>query len=312
MRPIRVPDRQLLPARVLGRTGMRVSVLGFGGAVIGIPDYLRPTGADEAREEEEAVESLARAVERGITYFDTAPGYGEGRSEDLMGRVLEPVRGDVRIATKVGMRPEHDPSAWMESVRASLERLRTDHVDVLQVHGNTWTDESAQWLLGTPAEFLEEVRGRGLATAVGFTAEAPSGGVETLVRSGRFDVMQIAYSVIYQGACDYQREPFGVIPLAKSLGLGVTTMRTTTSGVFQRLLHTEFPELDPARISRLAIRFVLSTPEVDCALVGMSEPAEVEANAALAADEADRVDLRALHDFFGRRGTRGRPHGSRT
>jgi len=99
-----------------------------------------------------------------------------------------------------------------------------------------------------------------------------------MLHSGEFETMQVAYGPIYQGACDYQREPFGVVPLAKSLGVGVLTMRTTTSGVLQKLLACEFPELDPARITRLAIRFVLSTPQVDCALIGMRSAAEVRQN----------------------------------
>jgi aryl-alcohol dehydrogenase-like predicted oxidoreductase len=288
-----------LPTRPLGRTGIEASVLGFGGAVVGITDYLERSSADRSQDDAESTATIEAAVSRGITYFDTAPGYGAGRSEALLGSALEPHRQDVQLATKVGVHPGDDPAAWSESLGASLERLKTDHVELLQLHGNTWTDDSVDWVLEGPAAWLGEVKARGLATSVGITAEAPSGALETLLRSGAFDVLQIAYSVIYQDPCDYQREPFGVIPLAKSLGLGVTTMRTTTSGVFQRLLHSEFPELDSARLSRLAIKFVLSTPEVDCALVGMSHPAEVEQNAALAADETDRLDLRRLHDFFG-------------
>jgi hypothetical protein len=276
---------------------MDVSVLGFGGAVIGIEGYLRPAGG--TGEQAAADTALHTAIERGVTFFDTAPGYGAGRSETLMGQALEPYRDRIRLSTKIGLRPDGDPQMWSESVRASLERLRTDHVDLLQVHGNTWTEENSAWLLGAPLEWLESIRDQGLTRAIGITAEAPSGALEMLLRTGRFDVLQIAYSVIYQDPCDYQRAPFGVIPLAKSLDIGVLTMRTTTSGVFQRLLHSEFPELDSARLSRLAIKFVLSTPEIDCALVGMSDVDEVEQNCALAADEADRLDLVKLHDFFG-------------
>jgi hypothetical protein len=288
--------RSQLPHKRLGATGMDVSVLAFGGAVIGIEGYLQPAGDTS---EDGIATALRTAVERGITLYDTAPGYGAGRSEELIGRTLEPYRDSIKISTKIGLRPDGDPGAWSDSVRSSLERLRTDHVDLLQVHGNTWTEENSGWLLGTPLEWLESMRDQGLARAIGITAEAPSGALELLLRTRRFDVLQIAYSVIYQDPCDYQRAPFGVIPLARSLGMGVLTMRTTTSGVFQRLLHSEFPELDGTRLSRLAIKFVLSTPEVDCALVGMSHAAEVEENCALAADESDRLDLVKLHDFFG-------------
>ena len=291
--------QRTLPERRLGRTEMHVSVLGFGGAVIGIKDYLRTSEPDDEAAAASARATVGAAYEAGVNYFDTAPGYGSGRSEALIGRTLESVRDSVFFATKVGVHQGDRSDKWTETLHESLERLRTDHVDVLQFHGNTWTDESAEWALDEPIQWLEDVKARGLTRAIGVTAEAPSGALERMLRTRRFDMLQIAYSVIYQDACDYQREPFGIIPLAKSLDLGVTTMRTTTSGVFQRLLHSEFPELDSDRLSRLAIKFVLSTPQVDSALVGMSKPSEVTANAALASDESDRLDLRKLHDFFG-------------
>jgi predicted aldo/keto reductase-like oxidoreductase len=75
-------------------------------------------------------------------------------------------------------------------------------------------------------------------------------------------------------------------------------MRTATSGVLHKLLKSEFPELDDARITRLAIRFSLSTREVDCPLIGMRTPQEVRANAALARDPAALIDLHKAHDFF--------------
>ena len=243
-----------------------------------------------------ATVEAARA--RGVNFFDTAPGYGGGRSEAIIGEALQPYRDSVYLATKVGVHPGDQPETWTASVVRSLERLRTDHVDLLQLHGNTWTDDLADWVLSEPLPWLESMRSQGLARWIGLTAEAPSGGLERLLRSSRFHVLQMAYSVIYQCACDYQRAPFGVIPLAKELGMGVLTMRTTTSGVLHTLLRAEFPDLGDERISRLAIKFVLSTPEVDCALVGMGDPREVEANYRLAADLSNRFDLAALHDFF--------------
>jgi hypothetical protein len=284
--------------RPLGVTGLNVSALGFGGAVIGIEGYLKQPGEEAVIALDVARATVAAARAKGVNFFDTAPGYGGGRSEAIIGETLEPYRDSVHLATKVGVHPGEHPEAWTASVMRSLERLRTDHVDLLQLHGNTWTDELADWVLAEPLPWLETMRRQGLARWIGLTAEAPSAGLERLLRSGRFHVLQMAYSVIYQCACDYQRAPFGVIPLAKELGMGVLTMRTTTSGVLHNLLRAEFPDLGDDRISRLAIKFVLSTPEVDCALVGMGDPGEVDANCGLAADLANRFDLVALHDFF--------------
>lgn len=291
-----------LTLRPLGSTGLRVPPIGFGGAPIGLRNYLTAADRDDAAYRTQAAAAIDTALRHGLILFDTAPGYGFGRSETIIGAALEGRRDGVVLASKVKVTPGDASAAWTDSLRASLDRLRTDRVDLLQLHGNTWPDELAGWAIGEPLEWLREMRGRRLTRHIGFTAETPSGGVERMVRSGGFETLQVAYGVIYQGACDHQRSPFGVVPLARSLGLGVFAMRTTTSGVLQKLLATEFAELDPDRITRLAIRFVLSTPEIDCALIGMQSPAEVEANCAIAADPSDRIDVRALHDFY-----QGRP-----
>lgn len=290
--------------RTLGRTGLHVSALGFGGAPLGIPGYLDPDGrADRDGEafRTEALAALREALARGINYFDTAPGYGEGRSERLFGEALEAHRGNIHVATKY---PFGDgtatPEQRTEGLRASLDRLRTDHVDVLLLHGGTFDDALAERILASGAlDWAEEMRARGLCRWTGITAEGPSGALERLLRTGRFDVAEIAYSLIYQSTCDHQREPpQGVIPLARSLGLGVTVMRPATSGFLQKLLPAAFPGLDASAVTRLAFQFVLSTPEIDCALVGMRSAVEVRENAALAADLSARLDLKALHHRF--------------
>jgi aryl-alcohol dehydrogenase-like predicted oxidoreductase len=287
-----------IPTRRLGRTDIHASVLGFGGAVIGIEGYLRRPGEPAAIPDDSALAAVDAARAGGINFFDTAPGYGAGRSEDLMGRALEPYRSSVYLATKVAVHPGDSAMTWQRSLEQSLRRLRTESVDLLQLHGSAWSDDAATWITGQPLEWLTAVRDAGLARWIGITAEAPSGGLERLLRCGGFDVLQVAYNVIYQSSCDYQRAPFGVIPLAKTLGMGTLTMRTTTSGVLHRLLRSEFPDLDMGRISRLAIRFVLSTPEVDCALVGMGNTAEIAENCALARDSSNRLSLVDLHDSF--------------
>lgn len=143
------------------------------------------------------------------------------------------------------------------------------------------------------------MRAEGLCRHVGITAEAPSGALEHLLRSGAFDVLQIAFSVICQSVCDHQRERArGVIPLARSLGMACSPRAARRPASSRACSPPSSPEGDPARAARLALRFVLSTPEVDCALVGMRTVVEAETNAALAADPAARLDVRALHDRF--------------
>jgi aryl-alcohol dehydrogenase-like predicted oxidoreductase len=285
--------------RTLGRTGLRVSAIGFGGAPIGIPHYLGHEDRDSPSFQAQAIQAIGEAVARGVTYFDTAPSYGDGRAERLLGEALTGQRDRVVLATKYAFHPGQDPAACTERLRQSLARLRADSVDVLQLHGSVWQDATAEQVLASGVlEWADAMRERGLCRHLGITAEGPSGALERLLRTGRFEVIEMAYSVIYQSACDYQRQPTGIIPLARSLGMGVTTMRPTTCGVLQRLMASEFPEIDQDRLTQLALNFVLSTPEVDCVVIGMRCVQEVVANVALAEDRQRRLDLRFLHDRF--------------
>jgi aryl-alcohol dehydrogenase-like predicted oxidoreductase len=285
--------------RELGRTGLKVSRIGFGGAPIGISNYLSPEDRSSDEFRARAIEAISAAVVGGINYFDSAQAYGDGRSERIIGEALAGFRNQVVLATKFLFQDGKPNDLYSRDLQHSLERLKTDYIDVLQVHGNVWDDQTADRLLGSGVlDWADSQREKGLVRFIGITAEGPSGGLERLVKSGRFDVLEIAYSVIYQATCDYQRAPTGIIPLAKSLGIGVTVMRPTTCGVLQKLLRSAFPELDTGRITELAINFVLSTPEVDCVVVGMRNPEEVRANIALAEDTSRRLDLTWLHDRF--------------
>ena len=280
----------------LGRTGLNVSRLGFGGAPMGIPNYLSPDDRDSEAFHTAGVAAIREAVARGITYFDTAPGYGQGRSERIFGEGLDGHRGRVVLATKYGFGDGLTREPFFDNLKASLDRLRTGHVDILQFHGGYFDDACADRILASGVlDWVDEAQAKGLCRFRGITAEGPSGGLERLLRTGRFDTLMIAYNLIYQSACNHANQPTGIIPFARSLGIGVTTMRPTTCGFLQKLLGAA---IDPAKVTRLAIRFVLSTPEVDCCVVGMRNAQEVAANVALAEDMGGRLDVKALHNRF--------------
>src|SRR5262245_355241 len=105
-----------LPKRILGRTGIEVSAIGFGGAAIGIDNYL----TDEQRRSDTLMQrshdAVLAALEEGITYFDTAPGYGTGLSETIIGNAIGGRHEGITIATKVGVRPDQRPSDWTRSL----------------------------------------------------------------------------------------------------------------------------------------------------------------------------------------------------
>jgi len=110
-----------LPRRVLGRTGASVSILGFGSGSRFTNFY-----SDDAGEA-----AVRRAIDCGITYLDTAAGYGDGRSETIYGRVMKTRRNEVFLATKNAVR-DRDPA--LRVFEQSLKRLQTDHVDLLHIH----------------------------------------------------------------------------------------------------------------------------------------------------------------------------------
>lgn len=285
--------------RQLGRTDLHVSRIGFGGAPLGLRGYLDHEDKSSEAFERRARRAIRAALEQGITFFDTAPGYGGGRSEEIMGRALEGHRDDVVLATKFGGWHERDAEALERQLTESLSRLRTDHVDLLQVHGGYYGQEDATALLeGGVMDWAERERERGRCRYLGLTAETASGPLERLLDSGRFDTLQIAYSFIYQSHCDYQRGPKGIIPFARERGLGILSMRTATSGFLQRVMKQEFPQVPTDELTAFAIRFVLSTEEIDCALIGMRSEREVEMNVELAEDLSNRLDLARLNDRY--------------
>ncbi|MBN1642004.1 MAG: aldo/keto reductase, partial [Anaerolineae bacterium] len=257
--------------RTLGRTGLRVSEVGVGGAQFGLTDYMGRWDAHSAEAERAATATIHRALELGYTYFDTAPGYGDGRSEEMVGRALEGHRSEVVIATKVSG-GEWAPDAIRRSVEASLRRLRTDAIDVIQFHDGWYHPEQVDQILQRGGlETFQQLKQEGLARFIGFTCEGPSAGVERLIATGAFDVMQVRYNLMYQHPSDWENDE-GVIRQADALGMGIVLMRPLTSGVFQRLMARAFPQIDVLDVGRLLLNYVLSDPYVDVALVGMREP----------------------------------------
>lgn len=282
--------------RTLGRTGLRVSEIGFGGAPAGITHYIERWDTAAEAERGSLVRAIRRGLDLGLNYLDTAPGYGAGLGEEIYGEATAGRRDGVVLATKTGAR---DPAGIMQSVEDSLRRLRTDRIDVLQFHGGWYpTDDVEKILRQGGLETYQRLRAQGKVRFLGFTAEGPSGGVSDLIATDAFDVMQCRYNLLNQQTCDYVNQA-GIIREAEARGMGVVTMRTLTSGIFQKLLCESFLDaVSGLDLDRFLLNFVLSNPLIDVALVGMRRPEEVEANNALSDDPDARLDLEALHVRF--------------
>lgn len=276
-----------------GPNRVPVSRLGFGGATAGLTNYIETYDPGETANRDTMLAALRHAVAQGVSYFDTAPGYGDGLAETIFGEALQ--GAPVFVATKV---PLGAAGRVRQSLEASLRRLRRDRIDLLQLHGTSYgADEEAVVLRpGGMLEELQRLKDAGLVGMIGFTTEDNNVAVYRFIASSGFDVMQLCYNVMHQHPYDSTR-PFGSLIEAKRRGMATVTMRTATSGVFQRWIQAVNPG-NTFDYTAALIQFVLSNPLVDVALVGMRDVATVDANVGIWRDVAGRIDVAALQERY--------------
>ena len=280
-----------------GKTGRTVSRLGFGGAVVGLKNYLR--GYDPIDKEQRAlvVAALEKAVELGVTYFDTAPGYGAGQSELIFG---EGLRGadfsKLFIATKVSSR--FNKGEGIRSIENSLKRLGVPVLDLVQLHGSSYSMEHADFVLadGGMLDELDDAKRQGLIRYIGFTTEDNNDSVYRFIRSGRFDMYQLCYNLFFQHPYDPNR-PFCSLFEAEKHGMGISSMRPTTSGLFSKWMRMVDPDNNRDYTKDL-IRFCFSNPLIDVVLVGMRSAERVIENVALCDDTGGRMDIMDLFRYY--------------
>jgi L-galactose dehydrogenase/L-glyceraldehyde 3-phosphate reductase len=290
--------------RPFGRTGLSVSEIGFG---CGPTAGLMVRGDDKARRD-----SVARALELGIDYFDTAPAYGDTLSEQHLGTTLRALGAKPVIATKIALElPDlaDIPGAVTRSIAGSIARLGVRRLDLVQLHNRVATARAVKADIGTGAMLtvddvlakdgvvptLEGLRARGLVAHFGCCAYGGEpASIARLIDSGAFAMMLLHYSPANPsafGPCptglrDYAR----LGARAAAAGMGVIALRVLDGGVLLRnpppALATLAKDID-ADLPALALRFVLSNENVATALVGFSDIAQIEA--ACAAAEAGKL-----------------------
>lgn len=222
--------------RTLGRTGLQVSALGFGaGAVGGLMTKGRP--ADQER-------AVARAIELGINYFDTAALYGDGESEKNLGRVLKKLKTEVVVGTKVRLGKEHRGkvgAAVAKGMEDSLKRLGRDHVDLFQLHNPLTAEDGDDNLaiaiaLNEVVPALEKLRKQGKTRFIGFSGVGETPALLKAVDSGAFDTVQVVFNALNPSAGgpmpkgtpgqDYGR----LIDRAKAADMGTIVIRALAGG----------------------------------------------------------------------------------
>jgi aryl-alcohol dehydrogenase-like predicted oxidoreductase len=273
--------------RKLGRTGLEVSPIAIGGAAF---TYVhKAQGWDPMSEDgrKTVYATINTALDRGINYVDTAPAYGNGYSETLVGEVMKTRRKDCVLASKVWYELDH--KGVIDSVHESLKRLHTDHIDIMQVHGRMYTPAEVEHILTDgPLDALLELREAGKIGHIGITTEEPWTVIPFLAHEA-IEVYQVAYNIIYQAAARHF-----LIEAAK-VNAGVVSMRTMTSGIFQREAGFLAPEWQAARdLYEVALKFVLSDSRVHAGIVGVRWPEEVEKNVRLVEGWKPPIDFATM------------------
>ena len=245
-----------LPTAVLGRTGLRVTRLGYGAA------HRKPQSDDNAQAVHEAV------LDSGVNFIDTADDYGN--SEELIGRYMSARSGEYYIATKCGGSPSGH--VWtgencLKTMEASLERLRTDTIDIMQLHNPTVAESEAGGLV----DALKEMRDSGKVRWIGASTTLPH--LPTYLDWGVFDVFQIPYSAL-------EREHEDWITKAAEAGVGIVIRGGVAMGEpgkgkgsadrWQTFEEAGLDELLDEGDDRTAflLRYTLTHPNADTIIVG--------------------------------------------
>ncbi|MEQ9641066.1 MAG: aldo/keto reductase [Alphaproteobacteria bacterium] len=289
--------------RRLGRTGLQVSELTFGGGWVG--GILIDADDDTRRE------CLKRALDAGVNWIDTAPSYGQGASETALGWLLKEIPADQRpgLGTKVRLDTSDlsDIAGQVErSVHDSLKRLDMDRVDLLQLH-NPLLAETAPDRIGIDKllerggvlDALETVQAQGLTRFLGFTAVGEAPACVAAIESGRFDTAQVYYNMIAPTAATGSPPGWtgpvqdGVLDACRARDLGVLVIRVFAAGVLATDVRhgREVQIFDAADVSveerraaavfkvlgdkygtraQTALRFALSNTDVSTVIFGLA------------------------------------------
>ena len=264
--------------RQLGKTDMQVSVLGFGGSEIGYEHASRETVA----------KLLNSALDAGLNVIDTAECY-EG-SEELIGETVSNRRNDYYLFTKCGHPRGIGSEDWsipslLESIERSLERLQTDHIDLIQLHG------CSESILrkGDVISALQTAQEKGYSRYIGYSGDSVA--AKYAVESGAFDTLQTSINIADQEALDL------TLPLARERQVGVIAKRPIANAAWKeehkpiesyhhvywdrlQKLQYDFIRSGPLEKSIAhALRFTLSIPGVHTAIVGTSNPGRWSQNA---------------------------------
>jgi len=280
-----------IPTRVFGKTGVKLPILGYGGAAL-------PKVWGNPLSHEDRVKLVRYAYDRGVRYYDTGGNYMD--SQAILGEALKDVRDNVYLVSKV----ETTVPGWVRmAVEKSLKELHTDYLDAILIHGTPgieqMTVEQAMKIRGE----LVKLRNEGIVRFIGFSAHSYFDKALALISSGGFDLCMLSYGYIPRG----HNQIFSArmielrnacIAKAHERDMGIVAMKVIGGGVLGAWSGYVVPGFDKKRLEELpaaAIRYVLQDKRIHLLTIGMRLKKEVDANIkTLSGDTTYTFDDRAL------------------
>ena len=297
--------------RPFGNTDMQVSEIGLGAWQLANPDW---GVSDKA----EALRIVQAALEAGCNFFDTAPGYGGGRSEELLGQGLKSVRKDVILCTKFGHTADGRSDWRVEAIRPSLEasmqRLQTDHLDIVLMHNPP--REMMDGRVSAHYEEFERLKAEGLIRAYGVSLDWRAD-LELVLDTTKSQAAEVFFNALYQ-------ETLPAYPKAQSQGMGLIIKVPLDSGwlsgkyranhKFDGVRDRWSPEVlarrsalvekfaalipDSRSMAHAALQFVLAQPQVSTVIPGAKSVAQALDNFAAADKQLDAETVQAMRDLW--------------
>jgi aryl-alcohol dehydrogenase-like predicted oxidoreductase len=309
--------------RTPGKTGLRVSAIGFGGQPIGGNIWMGEWRGYSRADDAESLRTLQRALDLGVTFIDTSDMYGAGRSEYVIGKAVQGRRDKVVLATKGATihdysRMYHDVSYHhlVAACHRSLKRLGTDYIDLYQIHTAAFGEAEEAEIRRALEELQREGSTRFCGVSIGNSIDK---GI-ALVNAGWVDTLQVYYNMFYQEAARV------LLPLAAERGVGIVTAvpfswgvltgkyraagevpdddvrrgrieRPPVGGIFPSLAEVEelraLVQQADLPMPAAALRFVLGNPAVGVTIPGARTVEQLEQNVATLAGPELPADVRA-------------------
>lgn len=267
--------------RRLGRTDLSISEIALGTVELGMDYGIRTGKPTNKPEEKVAARLLNRALDLGVNFIDTAAAYGD--SEAIIGRALHKRRSEFYLATKClhrldeGLDNQSSRRHIRQSIEQSLHNLKTDRIDLIQIHGRDFSDiERRMMEEGEILEELEQAREEGKVRYIGYSSYSEQASL-LAIENGRWDTLQIAYNIFDQ------RPAERVIPAARAHDVGIVIRSALLKGALTKKAEHLPPHLaelvgrtnDIAEVldgaytlPQAALRFVLSNPSISTIIVG--------------------------------------------